>query len=114
MLANTRWYGHVRQIEFLKSNLEFLSTPRNQVRYSALDSHLCEQMFNVLKYPRELGRFLESERPVADVVIPQINKLRQYLAKVLESHIFRDPVKTSFLNYTLECSMFGGLVIFLT
>ena len=93
MLANTRWYSHVRPVEFLKSNLEFLSTPRNQVRYSALDTHLCEQMIKVLKYLQELGQFLESERPVADLVIPQINRLRQYLAKVLEWHTLRDPAK---------------------
>ena len=92
MLAITRWYGRV-QVEFLKSNLEFLSKPRNQIRYSAMDSHLCEQMFKVLEYQQELGRFLESERPVADLVLPQINRLRQYLAKVLESHTLGDPVK---------------------
>ena len=61
-------------------------------------------MFKVLKYLQELGRFLESERLVADLVIPQIKRLRQYLAKVLKSHTLRDPVKNfvSQLYYRMQ------------
>ena len=82
-LANTRWYGHLRQAVWVRSNIEKLDeAKRNRKRpFHLLDSLAVEDMAKTLTNVQKLGRILESECPYADLVMPTIRTLSNILDK---------------------------------
>ena len=118
-LSNTRWYGALRQIEFAVKIKEVLENERNsnQRSFGLLDPLLVNHMENLHEKLAYLGKFFETEYPVADYIVSQVRKITAFSDKLSNCDAIHQTVRNfasnlhSRMNIDRRFGAFPGIIL---